>query len=106
MKRTPVYITVRENNTTVISGYPEGFPVDGDALHSRITLKKRAEHLIVSDPELLTAARAWLGAPLHPNDPPLTPAQVATLVSRLYCGGAPRFIAWTPSAAQEQETAA
>lgn len=105
MKRTPIFVTVRANGATQISGYPEGFPVDGDALHSRTTLKKRAEALIVSDPDLLTAARAWLGAPLHPSDEPLAPTQVATLVSRLYCGGAARFIAWTPSAAHEQKAA-
>ncbi|MET4144276.1 hypothetical protein ABIB45_001143 [Arthrobacter sp. UYCo732] len=49
MKRTPVYITVRENNTTVIDSHPEGFPVDGDALHDCATLRKRAEALINSD---------------------------------------------------------
>lgn len=97
MKRTPAYITVRENNTTVIDSHPEGFPVDGDALHNCTTLRKRAESLIVSDPDLLSMARAWLGAPLHPSDPPLSPAHVAQLITKLYTGGAPRFIAVAPS---------
>jgi hypothetical protein len=97
MKRTPVYITVGSNGVTEISGYPNGFPVDGDALHSRVTLKKRAEALIVSDPALVAAARAWLGGPLHPSDPPLRPAQIAQLITKLFTGGAPRFIALAPS---------
>lgn len=97
MKRTPVYITIRINGITEISGYPNGFPVDGDALHSRVTLKKRAEALIVSDPALLAAARAWLGGRLHPSDPALSPAQIAQLITKLFTGGAPRFIAFAPS---------
>lgn len=97
MKRTPVYITVRENNTTVIDGHPEGFPVDGDSLINVATLRKRAESLIASDPVLLTGARAWLGAPLDPNDPPLNPAQVVRLIGKLFTGGAPRFVAFASS---------
>lgn len=97
MKRTPVYITVRENNTTVIDSHPEGFPVDGDALHNCATLRKRAEALIISDADLLATAMAWLGGPLHPSDPPLSPAQVAQLITKLFTGGAPRFIAFAPS---------
>ena len=86
MKRIPVYVTVREDHTTVIDGRPEGFPVDGDALHNHAELRKRAEHRIVSDPDLLAAARTWLGSPLDPTDPPLTPAQVAGHISKLFTG--------------------
>lgn len=97
MKRTPLYITVRPNNTTVIESHPEGFPVDGDSLHNCTTLRKRAEAVIAADAELLTAAREWLGAPLHPGDVPLEPAQVTQLISKLFTGGAPRFVAMAPS---------
>lgn len=97
MKRTPVYITVRENHTTVIDSHPEGFPVDGDALHNRDTLRKRAESLIMSDPELLATARAWLGAPLDPDDQPFSPTQAVQLITKLFAGGAARFVAVAPS---------
>lgn len=97
MKRTPVYVTVREDSTTVIDTHPAGFPVDGDALHDRTALRKRAEALIVSDPDLLATARTWLGSPLHPSDPPLTPAQVAKSISTLFTGGAARFVAVAPT---------
>lgn len=97
MKRTPVYVTVREDNTTVIDSHPEGFPVDGDALHDHTALRKRAENLIVSDPDLLANARAWLGSPLDPSDPPLTSAQAAQLITKLFAGGSQRFVAVAPS---------
>lgn len=97
MKRTPVYVTVRDDNTTAIDGRPDGFPVDGDALHDRTELRKRAEERIVSDPDLLAAARTWLGSPLDPADPPLTPAQVASHITTLFAGGAPRFVAIAPT---------
>jgi hypothetical protein len=84
-------ITVRESGATTIAGYPDGFPVDGDALH-RGTLSDRARKLIGTDEDLLTAARTWLGAPLNPNDRPLTPVHVTRLIERLYTGGAARFI--------------
>ncbi|GAA4035025.1 hypothetical protein GCM10023063_19200 [Arthrobacter methylotrophus] len=96
MKRVPAYITVREDHTTIINNHPEGFPVDGDASNSNVTLQQRAAALIASDPGLLAAARAWLGSPLHTNHP-LAPEQVATHIARLYCGGAPRFITFAPS---------
>lgn len=84
-------ITVRESGATAIAGHPEGFPVDGDALHGE-RLSDRARKLIGTDEELLAAARGWLGAPLHPSDTPLTPVHVTRLVERLYTGGAARFI--------------
>lgn len=93
MKRTPVYITVREDHTTVIDSHPGGFPVDGDALHDHTALRKRAEARIVSDPAMLATARTWLGSPLDPSDPPFTPAQAAQLITKLFAGGAPRFVA-------------
>lgn len=96
MKRSPVYVTVREDHTTVIDGRPE-FPVDGDALHNHAELRKRAGHRIASDPDLLAAARHWLGLPLHPSDPPLTAAETVRLISDLHPGGAPRFVAIAPS---------
>jgi hypothetical protein len=97
MKRTPVYVTVREDHTTVIDSHPAGFPVDGDALHDRAALRNRGEHRIASDPKLLDTARVWLGSPLHPSDPPFTPAQVAQRISRLFPGGASRFVAVAPT---------
>lgn len=97
MKRTPVYITVLADGATEISRYPNGFPVDGDALHDRAALRRRGEAAIVSDPQLLDAARAWLGAPLDPSDPPLTAAQVAQKISISFDGGASRFVAVAPS---------
>lgn len=102
MKRIPVYVTVREDHTTVIDGRPDGFPVDGDALHDRTELRKRAEERIVSDPDLLAAARTWLGSPLHPSDPPLTAAETVRLISDLHPGGAPRFVAVAPSLQKAQ----
>lgn len=84
-------ITVRESGATAVTGHPDGFPVDGDALH-RGALGDRARKLIGTDEELLTAARTWLGAPLHPTDAPLTPVHVTRLIERLYTGGAARFI--------------
>jgi hypothetical protein len=101
MKRTPVYVTVREDHTTVIDSHPAGFPVDGDALHDHAALRKRAENSIVADPDLLATARIWLGSPLHPSDPPLTAAQVAQRISTLFPGGAPRFVAIAPSLQKE-----
>lgn len=97
MKRTPLYVTVREDHTTVITSHPAGFPVDGDALHDHAALRRRAEHLISSDQDLLATARTWLGSPLHPSDPPLTPAQVAQHINTLFTGGAPRFVAVAPT---------
>jgi hypothetical protein len=97
MKRTPVYVTVREDHTTVIESHPAGFPVDGDALHDSAEKRKRAENRIAADQDLLAAARTWLGSPLHPSDPPLTAAQVAQRISTLFAGGAPRFVAVAPS---------
>ena len=97
MKRTPVYVTVREDHTTAINSHPAGFPVDGDALHDHTALRKRAENRSAADPDLLATARTWLGSPLHPSDPPLTPAQVAGRISALFAGGAPRFVAIAPS---------
>jgi hypothetical protein len=101
MKRTPVYVTVREDHTTVIEGRTE-FPVDGDALHDHAALRKRAENSIVADPGLLAAARTWLGSPLHPSDLPLTAAQVAQRISTLFPGGTPRFVAVAPSLQKAQ----
>jgi hypothetical protein len=97
MKRTPVYVTVLEDHSTVIDSHPSGFPVDGDALHDHTALRKRAEHVVVSDPDLLATARTWLGSSLHPSDPPFTPAQVAQHISTLFTGGAPRFVAVAPT---------
>lgn len=97
MEKTPIFITVRGGGVTEISGYPDGFPVDGDALHSRAAVRKRAEALIVSDPAVLATARTWLGHPLDPNDPELPPTEVARLVSHLHPGGAGRFIAVEPT---------
>jgi hypothetical protein len=96
MKRTPVYVTVRDDHTTAIEGRPE-FPVDGDALHDQAALRKRAESRIVSDPGLMAAARTWLGKPLDQSDPPLTPAQVARSITTLFTGGAPCFVAVAPT---------
>ncbi|MET4144277.1 hypothetical protein [Arthrobacter sp. UYCo732] len=45
----------------------------------------------------MAAARAWLGGPLHPSDPPLSPVQVAQLITKLFTGGAPRFVAFAPA---------
>lgn len=97
MEKTPIFITVHSSGVTEISGYPDGFPVDGDALHSRAAVRKRAEALIMADPAVLATARAWLGGPLDPNDPELPPAEVARLVSQLHPGGAGRFIAVEPT---------
>ena len=95
----PLLVTVRESGPPILASHPDGFPVDGDARdHGSRTLAKRAVELIAADPALLAAARTWLGGPLHPSDAELTPAQVAHLVQRLYCGGAARFIAWVPAA--------
>jgi hypothetical protein len=100
--KTPIYITVREGGAPVIERYPDGFPVDGDALHhgSR-TLKKRALDLIAADPELLSAARAWLGLDSPSRFPTegeeLTPRQIGKLVDQLYTGGASRFVAYVPT---------
>lgn len=101
MNRTPVYVTVLPDHTTAIEGRRE-FPVDGDALHDRTALRKRAEARIAGDTALLTAARTWLGGPLDPSDPPLTPAQVARSISSFYAGGAGRFVAVTPSLQEVQ----
>ena len=84
-------ITVRESGTTAITGHPDGFPVDGDALHGE-ALSDRARRLIGTDDDLLAAARTWLGAPLHPAERPLTSVHVTRLIERLYTGGAARFI--------------
>lgn len=84
-------ITVRPGGTTIITGHPDGFPVDGDALHG-ISLADRARKMIGTDPALLDAAVTWLGGPADPNDPPLTPVHVTRLVDRLYTGGAARFV--------------
>lgn len=84
-------ITVRESGATAIAGHPEGFPVDGDALHGS-ALADRARKLIGTDEALLAAARTWLGAPLHPADTPLTSVHVTRLIERLYVGGAARFV--------------
>ncbi|WP_139187325.1 hypothetical protein [Pseudarthrobacter chlorophenolicus] len=97
MEKTPIFITVRSDGVTEISGYPDGFPVDGDALHSRAAVRKRAEALIMADPTVLATARTWLGGPLDPNDAELPPAEVARLVSQLHPGGAGRFIAVEPT---------
>lgn len=100
--RTPIFVTVRENGTTVVERYPEGFPVDGDALHhgSR-TLKQRATELVSTDPELLSAAKTWLGMDSPSRIPTegqeLTSLQVAKLVDQLYSGGASRFVAYVPT---------
>lgn len=100
--RTPIYITVRESGTTIIERYPDGFPVDGDALHhgSR-TLKKRAVDFITNDPKLQSAARIWLGLDAPSRIPTegqeLTPVQVGKLVDQLYSGGASRFVAYVPT---------
>jgi hypothetical protein len=88
---TNLTITVRPGGTTTIASHPDGFPVDGDALRGS-SLTDRARKLIGTDPQLLTAARTWLGAPLTPNEPPLTPVHVTRLVDRLYTGGAARFV--------------
>jgi hypothetical protein len=84
-------ITVRESGATAITGHPDGFPVDGDALHGD-ALGDRARRLIGTDEDLLAAARAWLGAPLNPTDTPLTPVHVTRLIELLYTGGAARFV--------------
>ncbi len=94
--RTPLLITVREDGTTYLPGHVSGFPVDGDALHPGGEKKKRAENLIVSSPNVLATARTWLGKPLHPSDPEQTPVEVARHISRIYPGGASRFIADGP----------
>lgn len=84
-------ISVRESGTTEIPGHPDGFPVDGDAIHGD-ALGDRARKLIGTDDSLLAEARTWLGAPLNPNDRPLTPVHVTRLIEKLYTGGAARFI--------------
>lgn len=98
MKQTPILITVRESGAPTLERFPDGFPVDGDALHRGATLKKRAQDLIVSDPDLLAAAKSWLGVgtTMIPREEELTPAQVARLVDQLYSGGAPRFVTYAP----------
>ena len=97
MKQTPILITVREDGAPVLERYPDGFPVDGDALHGA-TLKKRAKELMIADPELLAAAKSWLGVgtTMIPREEELTSAQVARLVDQLYSGRAPRFVAYAP----------
>lgn len=95
-----ITVTLRPNGTTIIAAYPDGFPVDGDAILRRgATLAGRAKDVLANDPALLTAARAFLGAPLHRDEEPLRARQVATLTDRLYCGGAAAFVTNTLAAA-------
>lgn len=60
MKKT-ISITVRPNGTTLIEGYPERFPVDGDALVRGKEQDRRGQDVISGDEALMSAARDWLG---------------------------------------------
>lgn len=94
--RTPLLIAVRDDGTTYLPAHLAAFPVDGDALHPGGEKKKRAEALIETRPNILASARTWLGKPLHPSDPELSATEVARHISRIYPGGASRFIADGP----------
>jgi hypothetical protein len=100
-----VTITVRPNGTTLIAGHPEGFPVDGDALVRGKKQDNRAKDILVADEALLGAARDWLGMTedRFPGDGEDSRRHVAHLVSKLFPGGAARFIV---HASYNRETAA
>jgi hypothetical protein len=102
MKQTPLFLTVRADGPPLLERYPDGFPVDGDALHGT-SLKKRARNLIISDPDLLAAAKSWLGVgtTMIPREEELTPAQIARLVEQLFSGGAARFVSYAPGRTED-----
>lgn len=86
------------NGVPVLSNTSTEFPVDGDSLarfpgKPRRELKRRAREAFLADPAALERARFWLGIDGAPGREDRPDTSVHQLISDLYTGGTPRFLA-------------
>lgn len=94
----PLTISPGPNGVPVLSTTSTEFPVYGDSLsrfpgRARTELKARAKAAFLNDFLALGEARDWLGLDGAPGREDRSDAAVHQLISDLYTGGTPRFMA-------------
>lgn len=108
-------IAIHPDGSTSIPGYPDGFPVDGDAMvvryvpRGRTSLKMRARVAFLSDAGAIRAARTSLASSFSPDEPGQvvpTSRMVERWLASSYPGGTAAFLATLHSQSNDLRQAA